>query len=231
MAPIGYFQRQYRLRSSTVFLCSISVALGFTAEENWIYLYHGFQGTASILERLISTPVHAMFSAPWGYALGMFIGSNIHSNQLKRQVLKAWFNSVVCHALVNVLSLSGRYPLPLRFLSYGLFPFLLWMFWRLEQLLQRVQGQNPVTLISGRAFKLRLWKWVLTLFTLMFGGHAIFVLFALARDLSFLNVSQLFYTEVALSILNRLCFSLILGFLARAIYRHLRRLASRRRYF
>ncbi len=67
LLPTYYLQRRYRFRATSVFLFTIAVALGFTAEENWIYLFHG---TGSIVERIISTPVHAMFSAPWGYALG-----------------------------------------------------------------------------------------------------------------------------------------------------------------
>jgi RsiW-degrading membrane proteinase PrsW (M82 family) len=72
--PISYLQRQYHLRATTVFLFTIAVALGFTAEETWIYLSHG---TSSILDRIIGTPVHGMFSAPWGYALGIYL-SLIH---------------------------------------------------------------------------------------------------------------------------------------------------------
>ncbi|MFO5438678.1 MAG: PrsW family glutamic-type intramembrane protease, partial [Dolichospermum sp.] len=70
--PICYLQRQYYLRGTTVFLFTIAVGLGFAAEETWIYL---FNGTSSILERTIGTPVHVMFSAPWGYALAVYIGT------------------------------------------------------------------------------------------------------------------------------------------------------------
>ncbi|MCC5617005.1 PrsW family intramembrane metalloprotease, partial [Nostoc sp. CHAB 5836] len=135
LIPTSYLQHRYRLLQSTVFLFTIAVALGFTAEENWIYLFHD---TASILDRIIGTPVHAMFSAPWGYALGVYISSHTRLNRDKNFIFRAWLNSIICHALVNVLSTAWRYSLPLRFLSYGLFPFLLWMFWRLEQLLRKV---------------------------------------------------------------------------------------------
>lgn len=231
IALTNYFQRRYRLRLSTVFLFSLAVSLGFTAEENWVYLFHGFQGTPSIVERLFSTPVHAMFSAPWGYALGMLVSSSMRSNRQRGQVSQAWLNSVVSHALVNVLSISGRYPFPLRLLSYGLFPFLLWMFWRLEKYLQKLQGQEPTTLISGSTLKQHMWRRFLMLLTLMLGGNAIFVLFILTRDLSFLNRLQLFDFNIALSVVSRLSLSLILGLSAWAIYRYLRRLANRRRYF
>ncbi|MUH01451.1 PrsW family intramembrane metalloprotease [Scytonema sp. UIC 10036] len=231
IALTNYFQRRYRLRPSTVFLFCLAVSLGFTAEENWVYLFHGFQGIASIVERLISTPVHAMFSAPWGYALGMLVNTSIYSNRRNGQVSQAWLNSVICHALVNVLSISGRYSFPWNLLSYGLFPFLLWMFWRLEQYLQKVQGQVPRTLISGSPLKQQLWREFLMLLTLMLGGNAIFVLFTLTRDLSFLNRLQLLDTNVALSVLSRLSLGLILGLSAWVIYRYLRRLTSRRRYY
>ncbi len=231
IALTNYFQRRYRLRSSTVFLFCLAVSLGFTAKENWVYLFHGFQGTPSIVERVISTPVHVMFSAPWGYALGMLVNTSIYSNRQRGQVSQAWLNSVICHALVNALSISGRYPFPLRLLNYGLFPFLLWMFWRLEKYLQKMQGQDPRTLISGSTLKQHLWRRFLMLLTLMLGGNAIFVLFTLTRDLSFLNRLQLFDINVALSVVSRLSLSFILGLSAWAIYHYLRRLASRRRYF
>ncbi len=175
--PTYYLQRKYRLLHSSVFLFTIAVALGFTAEENWIYLFYD---TGSILDRTIGTPVHAMFSAPWGYALGIYISSNTRLNRDKKFIFRAWLNSVICHALVNVLSSAWRYSLPLSFLSYGLFPFLLWMFWRLEQLLRKVQGKPVITLISERTPQRRYWQRSLVLFALVLGGNAIFGLFLLA---------------------------------------------------
>jgi RsiW-degrading membrane proteinase PrsW (M82 family) len=228
----NHFQQRYRLRGTTVFLFCLAVSLGFTAEENWVYLFKGFQGMPSVVERSISTPVHAMFSAPWGYALGVLVNDSIYSTRHRGIVTQAWINSIICHALVNVLSISGGYPFPLRLLNYGLFPFLLWMFCRLEQYLQKLQGQSSRTLVSGFTPKQRLWRQFLMLLTLMLGGNAILVLFALTRDLSFLNRWQLFFdTIVAFSVLRRLSLSLILLLSAWAIYRYSRRLASRRRYF
>ncbi|BAY08354.1 PrsW family glutamic-type intramembrane protease [Calothrix sp. NIES-2098] len=216
-----YLQSRYRLRPSTVFLFTIAVALGFTAQENWIYLYYN---TASILDRSIGTPVHAIFSAPWGYALGMRL------NQNRNLLFKAWLNSVVCHALVNVLSSAWRYSPPLSFLSYGLFPFLLWMFWRMEQLLRRVEGKPPITVISGYTLQQRYWQRGLVVFALMLGGNAIFGLFLLARNLSPLSWQQLFYHRVLWFILSRFLFNLNFAVIAWLIYRYLRRQVQRR-YF
>ncbi|MBW4676477.1 MAG: PrsW family intramembrane metalloprotease [Desmonostoc geniculatum HA4340-LM1] len=225
--PTYYLQRSYRLLLSSVFLFTIAVALGFTAEENWIYLFHG---TASILDRTIGTPVHAMFSAPWGYAFGIYISSKTGLNRDKKFIIRAWLNSVICHALVNVLSSAWRYSLPLRFLSYGLFPFLLWMFWRLEKLLRKVQGKPPIIVISGHTPQQRYWHRSLVLFALVLGGNAIFGVFLLARTVSPLNPSRFFDPDILWFILTRFLLNLFFGVLAWGVYRHLRHTA-RRRYF
>lgn len=227
IVPTCYLQRRYRLLQSTVFLFTIAVALGFTAEENWIYLFHG---TASILDRTIGTPVHAMFSAPWGYSLGIYISSHTRLNRDKNFIFRAWLNSVICHALVNVLSSAWGYSLPLRLLSYGLFPFLLWMFWRLEQLLRKVQGKAVITLISDRTIQRRYWQRSLVLFALVLGGNAIFGLFLLASKISPLSPSKLFDTYILWFIFSRFLLNLFFGVLAWGIYRYLRH-SARRRYF
>ncbi|BAY77780.1 hypothetical protein NIES25_42490 [Nostoc linckia NIES-25] len=222
-----YLQRRYRLLLSSVFLLTIAVALGFTAEENWIYFFHG---TASIFERTIGTPVHAMFSAPWGYALGIYISSKRKLNGGKKFIIGTWLNSVICHAIVNVLSSAWGYSLPLRFLSYGFFPFLLWMFWRLEQLLRKVQRKLPIILISGYTPQQRYWQRSLVLFALLLGGNAIFGLFLLVRVVSPLDPSKFFDPDIFWFILTRFLLNLFFGFLAWGIYRYLRHTA-RRRYF
>ncbi|MEH2348604.1 MAG: PrsW family intramembrane metalloprotease [Nostoc sp.] len=227
IVPTYYLQRTYRLLPSTVFLFTIAVALGFTAEENWIYL---FNDTASIPGRTISTPVHAMFSAPWGYALGMYISSKNRLHQDRKLIFRAWLNSVICHALVNILSIACGYSLALCFLRYGLFPFLLWMFWRLEQLLRKVQGKPVITLISERSPQRRYWQRSLVLFALVLGGNAIFGLFLLANKISPLSPSKLFESYILWFIFSRFLLNLFFGVLAWGIYRYLRH-SARRRYF
>ncbi|MEH2196069.1 MAG: PrsW family intramembrane metalloprotease [Nostoc sp.] len=227
IVPTYYLQRTYRLLPSTVFLFTIAIALGFTAEENWIYL---FNDTASIPGRTISTPVHAMFSAPWGYALGMYLSSKNRLNQDRNLIFRAWLNSVICHALVNILSIACGYSLALCFLIYGLFPFLLWMFWRLEQLLRKVQGKPVITLISERLPQRRYWQRSLVLFALVLGGNAIFGLFLLANKISPLSPSKLFDSYILWFILSRFLLNLFFGVFAWGIYRYLRH-SARRRYF
>jgi RsiW-degrading membrane proteinase PrsW (M82 family) len=225
--PICYLQRQYYLRATTVFLFTIAVALGFTAEETWIYLFHG---TSSILERSIGTPVHAMFSAPWGYALAIYISAGRRFNQERNLIFTAWLNSVFFHALVNVLSISGRFPQPIYLLTYTFFPLLLWMFWRLEQLLQKLQGKRPLPLISGYTSSARTWQKGLVLLILLLGGNAIFGLLILSRKISPLRWQLWFEPTMGWFIVQEILFNFGLGLLAWLIYRYLRSL-SRRRYF
>jgi RsiW-degrading membrane proteinase PrsW (M82 family) len=225
--PISYLQRQYHLRATTVFLFTIAVALGFTAEETWIYLFHG---TSSILERSIGTPVHAMFSAPWGYALGIYISSSRRLNRDRNLIFTAWLNSVFFHALVNILSISGRFPPPIYLLTYGFFPLLLWMFWRLEQLLRKLQGKRPLILISGYTFKACTWQRILVLSILILGGNSIFGLLILSRKLSPLRWELWFEPTFFWFIVQEVLLNLGLALLSWLIYRYLRSL-SRQRYF
>jgi RsiW-degrading membrane proteinase PrsW (M82 family) len=217
--PIKYLLRPQKSTPSTIFLFAIAVALGFAAQENCIYLYYG---TASISDRLIGTPVHAMFSAPWGYALAVSLYFKIRVHRYTQSITRAWLNSVICHSLVNILSSAGRYPIPLQFLSYALFPSMLWMFWRLEQLFRRVQGKYPITLISGHTNQQRYWQRGLVLFILILGGNAIFGLFLLGRIISPLSVSQIFSSRFFSPILTRFLINLFFGLLAWGIYLYLR---------
>lgn len=221
-------QRWRRFRSpgsTTIFIDAIATAFGFTAEENWVYFHHG---TASVLDRLIGTPVHAMFSAPWGYTLAMYATSNYRLSKHWGIILTAWLNAVVCHALVNTFSIAGGYPPPLRFLSYLMFPLLLWMFWRLQQLSQRAQGQLPITLISGYTRTHRNWQRGLVFFALMLGGNAIFGIFLLVRYLTPLSWWQIIQPDFLRLLASRVMMDVIYGAIALAIYLYLRRVARRR---
>lgn len=220
------YKRFTSSRPSTVFLFTIAVALGFTAEENWVYLTNS---TATIFDRLIGTPVHAFVSAPWGYALGVASYSSNRSGRYRGVITRAWINAIAAHALVNVLSSASRYSPPLSFLSYGLFPFLLWMFWRLEQLLQQVQRKSPIVLISGRTPIHRYLQMGSALFALILGGNAIFGIFLLIRSFSPLNLSQLFHPNVLRFLVSSFVLNLIPGLIAWGIYRYLRYFA--RRYY
>nr|WP_290228097.1 PrsW family glutamic-type intramembrane protease [Trichocoleus desertorum] len=227
---VGLCRWQSRSPSaSNILLYTIAVALGFTAEENLLYL---FNGVASIFDRTIGVAVHAWFAAPWGYALGLTLNRKHFSALLFkdawRDLLLPWLNAVCCHALVNTLSLAWRYDPPMQFLSYGLFPFFLWMAWRLNSLLKRSQDQSPPTLISGNTPQECYWQRGLVLFALMLGGNAIFGWFLLGRSLSSLNWTQLIATPDLLQFaLSRFVLNLIPGAIAWFIYRFLKRRGDR----
>ncbi len=221
-----YFKRWHHLRPNrSSFLYMIAVALGFTAQENWVYLSHD---TASIFDRIIGTPVHALFSAPWGYALTLT--SSSFQKPYGHILVLAWLNAVFCHALVNILSNAGHYPAPVGLLSYGFFPFLLWMFWRLSQLFLKAQNNRSLNLISGYSLLHRLWQRGLIVFALVLGGNAIFGLFLLVRMLTPLRPSQLLYPVLMWFIIRHCLLNLICGVLAYSIYLYLRH-SAQRRYF
>lgn len=218
--PTLYLKRYHYIRSSTILLCAIAVGLGFTAQENWVYFHNGIE---AVLPRLIGTPVHAMFAAPWGYALAVSLFSSLPSKRKKTIVFQGWLNSVISHALVNVLSSAWRFSPPVRFLSYGLFPFLVLMFWRLEQLLRKSQGKNPIILISGFTRAERNWRRGLVAFALILGGNAIFGIFLLSRSLSPLSHAQIIYTDILWLSLRRIVINIFYALIACGIYWYLRR--------
>ncbi|MBD2667396.1 hypothetical protein B6N60_01683 [Richelia sinica FACHB-800] len=223
--PIYYLQSRYRLRPTTVFLFSLTVCLGFTAEENWIYLFHG---TAGVIDRIISTPGHMIFSAPWGYALGIYVSSGGRFSQYRLLVAKAWLNSVLSHALVNIVSIAWGYPLPLHFLGYTAFPLQLWMFWRLEQLLRKIQGKRPLTVISAHTFPDIYWQRGLVVLILLLGGNSILGLFLLAIKLSPLQPIQILQSEILLIVLGQILVNIGCGLSSYLLYRYLRYLAAGR---
>jgi len=257
-----------RSPATSIFIQTIAIALGFTAQENWVYLSNG---VATALDRAIGTPIHAMFSAAFGYALAREQSSVIsyqlsvkegdksqesgvrsfphptpytlnptpHSSLTTTQLISAkrlrrsllhysLLTAIICHALVNIFSRAWRYNSPLNFLSYLLFPFLLWLFWRMEGWWRRVQSQPPIVLISGMTSIHRHWQRGLVVFALMLGGNAFFGFFLLLRTLSSLRPTQMLEPDIFWSIALRLVLNLIPGLIAWGIYRYLRFAASRR---
>ncbi len=213
--PLQVLQVQSRFCTSSIFLFTIATALGFTVQENLIYL---FGGTVSAVERLFFTPVQAVLSAPWGYALGMSFCLKIRSHRYTQSVAVAWLMAVVYHALVNVLSGSGS----LGIFDYGLFPLLLWLFWQAEQLLRRVQAKYPINIISGYTPEERYWQIALMVLAFFLAGNAIFGLFTLAKTLSPLGIEKVFSAGFFLPTLSQLLVNLLLGVLGWGIFRYLR---------
>ncbi len=225
VVPTYHLRRRHNLRSSTVFLFAVVVSLGFTAQENAVYV---FNDTSSLVERIIGTPIHAMFSAPWAYILSVNLPNQTLFKTYKNPILKAWLNSVICHAVVNLFATAGSYSSSLRFLSYALFPFLLWMFWRLEQLLRLVQAKPVIILVSGYTRQHRYWQRGLILFALMLGGNAIFGMFLLWQTVSPLIERGIFDNQILIFILSRTALNLVYAVIAWIIYRYLLQMARKR---
>jgi RsiW-degrading membrane proteinase PrsW (M82 family) len=219
----------------SIFIQTIAIALGFTAQENWVYLSNS---VATVFDRAIGTPSHAMFSTAFGYALAREEGRRELREQLptthypskvfSRTVSHSLINAIICHALVNIFSSAWRYDPPLNFFSYLLFPFLLWLFWRMEGWWRRVQHQPLIVLISGTTSIHRYWQRGLVLFALILGGNAIFGFFLLVRTLSPLHPAQLLEPDVFWFAASRWGLNLIPGLIAWGIYKYLRVSASRR---
>lgn len=224
VVPTYYLRHRHSLRSSTVFLFAVASSLGFTAQENAIYV---FNDTSSLVERIIGTPIHAMFSAPWAYVVSVNFPNQTLFRTYKDPLIKAWLNSVICHTVVNLLATAGSYSSSLRFLSYALFPFLLWMFWRLEQLLRRVQSRPTIMLVSAYTRQHRYWQRGLILFALMLGGNAIFGMVLLWQAVSPLIERGIFDNQILIFILSRSALNLVYGIIAWGIYRYLLHVAKK----
>ncbi|OWY66103.1 PrsW family intramembrane metalloprotease [cyanobacterium TDX16] len=222
----------------SIFIQTIAIALGFTAQESWVYLSNG---VATVFDRAIGTPIHAMFSATFGYALAREQGkrelrelrekitnSRLPTPDSRLPTPKSLINAIICHALVNIFSSAWRYNPPINLLSYLLFPFLLWLFWRMEECWRRVQHQPSIILISGMTAIHRHWQRGLVLFTLVLGGNAIFGFFLLVRTLSPLHPVQLLEPDIFWFIASRSVLNSIPGAIAWGIYRYLRFAARRR---
>lgn len=82
---------------------------------------------------------------------------------------------------MNTSSAAWGFPSLIHFLGYGSFPLLLWMFWRWEQLLRKVQGKSPLMLIPGNKPLVCYWERGLVLLSLFLGGNAILELLILVR--------------------------------------------------
>jgi RsiW-degrading membrane proteinase PrsW (M82 family) len=170
------------IRQSTVFLAAIAVALGFAAEENFVYLLNQ---TATGFSRLVGTPAHVFFSAGWGYALGMpvYRQAGTYKREWRSHLVSAWLGAVGYHALVNILAIAWHFP-TWSWLVYGQFPLLLWLFWRTDRFWRKVQGQRLQSLVSAAHPLQQARQRGLAGLVLVLGGNALFFWFLLGNRLN-----------------------------------------------
>jgi RsiW-degrading membrane proteinase PrsW (M82 family) len=225
----SYSPQSWGARGATL-LYTIAIACGFTAEENLLYFWNGI---APVFDRTAGVAVHTWFSAPWGYALGYVLSypfqsvfSGIKSNW--RDLLLALLIAIASHALVNIFAIAGGYDPPVQWLNYSLFPFFVWMAWRMENFVRRSRGELPLALISGLTRTERNWQRGLVLFLVMIGGNTIYSWFLLGRTISTLSFSQLLETPaLQYFLLSRFALSLIPAAIAWMIYCYLRKRSDR----
>ena len=107
---------------------AMTVAMGFTAGEDFIRHIHGVEWA-----RLLNPPGHAMFSALWGYGLGLYLVNERWQPLLARLVL-----AVLVHGFWDALSiyreLEGRW-----WVSLVVFGLAFGLFWAMECKLRHLQ--------------------------------------------------------------------------------------------
>jgi RsiW-degrading membrane proteinase PrsW (M82 family) len=179
--PIGILLKRYHrvpAQPSTVMLATIAVAMGFGAQESLIYLLNG-RGT--LTDALLRAPLQALFSAPWGLALGVALGRlNWELASGSRRVVKGWIAGAFCHAALNSLVYAS---LRQRWLSFLVFPWVLWLGWQFEGMVARSQGDLPPRLITATQLGPQLWQRGVVLGMVFLGGNALLGLYGIANGL------------------------------------------------
>lgn len=212
-----YFLQQRRLSGSMIaagiFLLAVALSLGFTCHESWVFLRHG---NSSIFERLISTPVHAMFVVPWVYVVAT-IGFRVN----KSRIVLAWGDCVLCHAGVNICAIASGFNVPVRYLGYCLFPFLLYLFWRMERYLKLVEGRKVKYLLKYFPPSHRYWRFGLIVFALALGGNACLGLFITIQTILPLPINRIWEYSTLTLLIGRILYNIAFGLVGWVIYIYL----------
>jgi RsiW-degrading membrane proteinase PrsW (M82 family) len=228
VVPLGVILKRYQrvpAQPSTVLLAVFSVALGFAAQENLLALW---SGKATVVDRAIGAPMHAIFSAPWGWALGVALCRTMRWQEYSyRLVMGHWILSCFWHASSNCLvylTQLSRYA----WLVYLLFAGWLWLAWQTEVLLAQSQGDVPPRLIGSPRWSGRLWQAGLGLGVLGLGGAALSSLRDLGNGVIYLwgwEQSAHFDAATMLFVSKQLLRTLMMATLAGLLFRHLWRSA------
>ncbi|MBN2543243.1 PrsW family intramembrane metalloprotease [bacterium] len=103
---------------------AVAVALGFASLENLAYIANAYKaGTliqTTVIRALLSVPGHALFSAMWGYALGM---SKFFKNHSGKIVLNGVILAIVLHGVFNFFCLG----IPFISLLIIVFVLIMWI--------------------------------------------------------------------------------------------------------
>jgi PrsW family intramembrane metalloprotease len=233
--PLGWLMRRYRqlpAQPSTVLLAAIAVALGMGAQMNWVALWYERE---PVIDRLLLLPLQAIFSAPWGFALGFALGRlGRYRDYSARLIGRSWLAAGLCHGAWNGLWLLSRLPgqfvihpqlpsLTAAALLYGLFPWALWLWWQTERMVVRSQGEQPPQLITGTTPAARWAQWLMAIAALGWGGAALYAGRDFGDSLQDTWALRLtFDRPTAIALAQELLRTIILGTLALYLFDRLR---------
>jgi hypothetical protein len=221
--PLIILIRRYQklpAQPSTVLLATFAVAMGFAAQENTIAIW---QNQSLIINRAIAAPLHAIFSAPWGLALGFSLARFLrHTQYAYKLIMRAWITACLVHAGSNswlYLTQSAQ----ATWLMYPLFSWWLWLWWQTEMMLARSQGDPAPKLITATTLPQRFWEFLTALLLLGLGGAALNSLRDFGKSITILwTLRQIFDQTSALFISQELCRTVLLSAAALWLFRYMR---------
>jgi RsiW-degrading membrane proteinase PrsW (M82 family) len=181
VVPIGLLLKRYHrvpAQPSTVMLAAIAVAMGFGAQESLLYL---LSGRGTLVDSLLRAPFHALFSAPWGLALGIALCRlNWQLVPGSSRVVKGWITGALCHAALNSLVYAS---LRQRWLSWLIFPWVLWLWWQSEGMVARAQGDPLPRLVTATTLGRQFGQRAVVVGIMFLGGNALLGLYGVANGL------------------------------------------------
>jgi rRNA maturation protein Nop10 len=115
-------------------LYSVTAALGFASIENILYT-DLFGPRVLVLRALFATPAHIMYSAMWGYSMGL---ARFQRDRELLTILKGLLVAIVFHGTYNLL--VAVYP---QVAVVSLVPLMLFMAWLIHRRLQDFRRNYP----------------------------------------------------------------------------------------
>jgi hypothetical protein len=239
--PIWLLLRRYHrlpAQPSTVLLATITVALGFAAQTSLVTLWYKRE---SIIHVLLTMPMQAIFSAAWGFALGIALSRMPrHLEYSTKLTMHSWLAAWLCHAAWNGLMVLSRSPghFPLLqptlsltpgYLLYFLFAWALWLWWQTERMLRRSQGEAVPKLVTAQTTIRLIGQYVMIFICLSVGGAALNALRDFGDSLQFAwELCLTLDTGVLMGLGREFLRTVILSTIALYIFYRLRQAHSKR---
>jgi RsiW-degrading membrane proteinase PrsW (M82 family) len=220
--PLMLLMRRYQrlpAQPSTVLLATFAVGLGFAAQENTLDIW---QNQRVLVDRTIGLLMPAIFSAPWGLALGFALCRTLRDVRYsQRLVMQAWMTACLVHGC----SSSWEYVIQIPQLSgfvTPMFAWWLWLWWQTERMLRRSQGETVPQLIQTSNLWPRFGQSVLAMLTFGMGGAAVNALRNFGNSTMLVwELRSTFDGPTAIFLGRELGQMLVLGTLAIGLFRYL----------